>query len=309
MNRSFLVLSLLLSGAGVWLLRAQVNTSAIAGIVTDESGSVAPNVEVAAVQEATGLTRKTRTNETGEYVLPQLPPGRYQVTAEAAGFQKTLIRDVTLAIAQRERIDIALKVGQVAEEVTVSAQGAQLIEPDTATLGALSPGVVPAIPPAQGNASFIGSTAQRPDRSILVGGQRESSTSYLLDGIELRNPRVGDTSMNPSLDAIQEFKIQRNFFQAEFGNSPGIINVATKSGSNEWHGSAYELLRNNKMDARNFFSAVPEPFKRNQFGGSLGAPILKEKLFVFGSYEGFRQRLGSVQRGLYPTQKLLSGDF
>src|SRR5439155_1479855 len=113
MNRSFLVLSLLLSGAGVWLLRAQVNTSAIAGIVTDESGSVAPNVEVTAVQEATGLTRKTRTNETGEYVLPQLPPGRYQVTAEAAGFQKTLIRDVTLAIAQRERIDIALKVGQV----------------------------------------------------------------------------------------------------------------------------------------------------------------------------------------------------
>ena len=330
MSRSFLVLSLLLGSAGVRLLSAQVNTSTIAGIVMDESGSVAPNVEVTAVQEATGLTRKTHTNETGEYVLPQLPPGRYQVTAEAAGFQKTIIRDVMLAIAQRERIDIALKVGQVAEEVTVSGS-AQLIEPDTAslgqlierrtiqdlplngrnylTLGALSPGVVPAIPPAQGSASFIGATTQRPDRSILVGGQRESSTSYMLDGIELRNPRVGDTSMNPSLDSIQEFKIQRNFFQAEFGNSPGIINVATKSGSNEWHGSAYELLRNNKMDARNFFSAVPEPFKRNQFGGSLGAPVLKEKLFVFGSYEGFRQRLGSVQRGLYPTQKLLGGDF
>jgi len=175
---------------------------------------------------------------------------------------------VTQAIAQRERIDIALKVGQVAEEITVSSQAAQLTEPDTAslgqliergtiqdlplngrnylTLGALSPGVVPAIPPAQGSASFIGATAQRPDRGILVGGQRESSTSYMLDGIELRNPRVGDTSMSPSLDAIQEFKIQRNFFQAEFGNSPGITNVATRSGANEWHGSAYELLRNNK---------------------------------------------------------------
>src|SRR5216683_2340775 len=155
-------------------------------------------------EEAACLTRKTTTNETGEYVLPQLPPGRYQVTAEAAGFQKTIIRDVTLAIAQRERIDIALKVGQVAEEVTVSGRGAQLIEPDTAslgqlierrtiqdlplngrnylTLGALSPGVVPAIPVAQSSASFIGATAQRPDRSILIGGQRESSTSYLLDG-------------------------------------------------------------------------------------------------------------------------------
>src|SRR5215831_16819073 len=331
MFRSLFVFSFLLAGTGAALLRAQVNTSAIAGIVTDESGRVAPGVEIEVVQAATGLTRKTITNDTGEYVLPQLPPGRYELTAQAPGFQKTVVPDITLAIAQREKIDISLKVGQVAEQVTVSAQAAQLTETDTAslgqlierrtvqdlplngrnylTLGALSPGVVPAIPSSQGSASFIGATAQRSDRSILVGGQRESSTSYLLDGIELRNPRVGDTSMNPSLDAIQEFKIQRNFFQAEFGNSPAIINVATKSGTNEWHGSAYELLRNNKMDARNFFSPVQEPFKRNQFGGSLGAPILRDRLFVFGNYEGFRQRLGSVQRGLFPTQKLLSGDF
>src|SRR5262245_27874250 len=268
--RRFCITSILLALATSHLLNAQVNTSAIAGIVTDESGSVAPKVEITMVQEGTGLTRKTTTNDTGEYVLPQLPPGRYELTAQAPGFQKTVIRDVMLAIAQRERIDIALKVGQVAEEVTVSAQGAQLIEPDTAslgqlierrtvqdlplngrnylTLGSLSPGVVPAIPAAQNSASFITATAQRPDRSILVGGRRDSSTGDLLDGIELRNPRVGYTSMNPSLDSIQEFKIQRNFFQAEFGNSPGIINVATKSGSNEWHGSAYELLRNNKMD-------------------------------------------------------------
>src|SRR5205807_6332072 len=109
------------------------------------------------------------------------------------------------------------------------------------TLGALSPGVVPAIPPAQGSASFIGATAQRPDRSILVGGQRESSTSYLLDGIELRNPRVGDTSMNPSLDEIQEFKVQRNFFQADLGYLLGLIIVAHMSGSNELYGTVSEL--------------------------------------------------------------------
>src|SRR5947207_14910993 len=109
MVRSFLTLSLFLGCVGVELLRAQVNTSTIAGIVTDESGSVAPNVEVTAVQDATGLTRKTRTNETGEYVLPQLPPGRYQVTAEAAGFQRAVIRYVTRAIAQSERIDIGLE--------------------------------------------------------------------------------------------------------------------------------------------------------------------------------------------------------
>src|SRR5260370_17619986 len=115
--------------------------------------------------------------------------------------------------------------------------------------------------------------------------------------------------MNRALSSIPEFKIQRNFFHAEFGSSPGIINVATKSGSNEWHGSAYELLRNNKMDARNFFSSVPEPFKRNQFGGSRGAPLLKETLFIFGSYEGFLQRLGTCHRRLFSTQNVLGGNF
>src|SRR5262249_46169496 len=145
------------------------------------------------------------------------------------------------------------------------------------------------------------STTGRADRSILVGGQRESSTSYLLDGVELRNPRVGDTSINPSLDMIEEFKIQRNFFAAEFGNSPGIINVATRGGTNNWHGSAYELLRNDKLDARNFFSSRAEPFKRSQYGFGVGAPIRHDKLFVFGNYEGLKQRLGTIARGLYPT--------
>lgn len=310
---------------------SQVNTSVLVGTVTDESGSVIPNVNITATQTSTGLTRSSVSSSDGEYVLPQLAPGRYELTAQATGFQKAVVTDVVLAIAQRERVNITLKVGAVTEAVTVSGQAAQLQEYETAslgqlierrtiqdlplngrnylTLGALSPGVAPAIPTSQGPASFIGATSQRPDRSILVGGQRESSTSYLLDGVELRNPRVGDTSLNPSLDAVQEFKIQRNFFQAEFGNSPGIINVATKSGTNEWHGSVYELIRNDKMDARNFFATRSEPFKRNQFGFSLGAPIVKNKLFAFGNYEGFRQRLGVVQRGLYPTQTLLGGDF
>ena len=308
----------------------QVNTSAISGVVTDESGSVVPSASVTVTQAATGLVRKVETSTSGEYVVPQLGPGRYEVAVQATGFQSATARDVDLAIAQRERVDFTLKVGAVTEQVSVSGR-AEITETETAslgqlierrtvqdlplngrnylTLGALSPGVIPQIPSTQGPASFISSTTARPDRSILVGGQRESSTSYLLDGVELRNPRVGDTSINPSLDAIQEFKIQRNFFPAEFGNSPGIVNVATKAGTNEWHGSVFEYIRNDKFDARNFFSPSPEPFKRNQFGFSAGAPIKKDKLFAFGNYEGLRQRLGVVQRGLFPTQKLLSGDF
>ena len=177
------------------------------------------------------------------------------------------------------------------------------------TLGALSPGVMPQIPTAQGPASFISSTTRRSDRSILVGGNRESSTSYLLDGVEVRNTRIGDSALNPSLDAVLEFKIQRNFFQAEFGNSPSLVNVASKSGSNEFHGSVYEFLRNDSLDARNFFSSTKEPFKRNQFGFSLNGPVVKDKVFFMANYEGLRQRLGIIQRGLYPTQTFLGGDF
>src|SRR6516164_4672363 len=271
---------------------AQVNTSSFAGVVTDESGSVIPRAQITVTQLSTGLERQTQSGENGEYVLPQLPPGSYEIAAKATGFQTVVVKDLVLAIAQREVVNIALKVGQVTEQVTVSAEAAQLKESETAslgqlierrvlqdlplngrnylTLGSLSPGVIPQIPASQGPASFVSSTTGRADRSILVGGQRESSTSYLLDGVELRNPRVGDTSINPSLDMIEEFKIQRNFFAAEFGNSPGIINVATRAGTNEWHGSAYELLRNDKLDARNFFSSQAEPFKRSQYGLGVG---------------------------------------
>src|SRR5438270_11604626 len=132
---------------------------------------------------------------------------------------------------------------------------------------------MPQLPASTGSASFIASTSQRSERSLLDGGQRESSSSYLYDGVEMRNPRIGDSSITPSLDAVQEFKIQRNFFQAEFGNSPGIINVASRGGSNSFHGSVFEFLRNDAMDARNFFSSQVEPFKRNQYGGAGGGFI------------------------------------
>jgi hypothetical protein len=313
---------------------AQVNSSTIAGIISDPTGAGIGNATVTITETATGQTRTVQTSDVGEYALPQLPPGHYDLRVEAKGFQTALSKDVVLDIAQRASVDITLQVGNTSSTVEVSAQ-ANVLDTDTAslgqtisskpiedlplngrnylTLGSLSPGVMPQIPNSEAgsgaNQSFVAQTTERPDRSIYVGGQRESSTSYLYDGAELRDPRVGETSISPSLDSVQEFKIQRNFFQAEFGNSPGIINVASRSGTNEWHGSAFEYLRNNFFDAKNFFSPVVEPFKRNQFGGSLGAPVLKDKLFVFLNYEGLRQVLGQVQRDLVPTTSELSGNF
>jgi hypothetical protein len=311
-------------------VQAQVNTSTIAGVITDQTGSVVVNAKVVATYLATGQQRESLTNSLGEYVFPQLAPGAYRVNVTAPGFQTAIVESLTLNIAERSTLDISLKLGLISEEVSVTA-AAPLLEQETAslgqvivrkaindlplngrnyiTLGSLSPGVIPQLPTGTGSASFIASTTQRSDRSLLVGGQRESSTSYLYDGVEMRNPRIGDSSITPSLDAVQEFKIQRNFFQAEFGNSPAIINVASRSGTNEFHGALFEFLRNDAMDARNFFSATPEPFKRNQYGAAGGGWVKKDKVFFYGNFESFKQRLGVIQRGTYPTQALLSGDF
>jgi Carboxypeptidase regulatory-like domain len=327
-GRLFLALLLV---AVAFDLRAQVATSTIAGVVTDGAGAVIPGAHIVATLASTGQQRESNSNGAGEYVIPQLAPGNYRVTVTTTGFQTAVIQNVILDIAERAIINVTLQVGQVSEEVTVSGTTTPLLETETAslgqivtrkaindlplngrnflTLGSLSPGVIPQLPTASGAASFVASTTGRSDRSLLVGGQRESSTSYLYDGVEMRNPRVGDSSIAPSLDAVQEFKIQRNFFQAEFGGSPGIINVASRGGGNQFHGSLFEFLRNDAMDARNFFSSIPEPFKRNQFGGSFGGFIKKDKIFFFGNYEGVRQRLGVIQRGTYPTQTLLSGNF
>ena len=328
MYRNAIALALLLIVAPGY---AQISTSTIAGVVTDESNAAVPGAQVTVEMEGTGLKREAATNQNGEYVIPQLSPGRYRISVTAAGFQTAVVENLTLAIAQREVANVTLRVGQITEQVTVSAAAAPLTETETAslgqlisrraindlplngrnyiTLGALSPGVIPQLPASTGPASFVAATTQRSDRSILVGGQRESSTSYLFDGVEMPNPRIGDTSITPSLDVVQEFKIQRNFFQAEFGNSPGIINVASRGGTNEWHGSVFWFLRNNAMDARNFFARSVEPFKRNQYGAAGGGPVRKDKVFVFGNYEGLRQRLGVIQRGIYPTQRQLNGDF
>jgi hypothetical protein len=312
-------------------LHGQINTSTVAGSVSDESGAAVPNATIVLTESGTGLRREAVSSESGEFAVPQLAPGRYRVTASAPGFTTGAVEDINLSIAERATVQITLKVGAVTEEVTVVGTSAPLIEQETASLGqvitrkaindlplngrnylqlgVLSPGVIPQIPASAGPASFIAATTQRSDRSILVGGQRESSTSYLYDGVEMRNPRIGDTSLTPSLDAIQEFKIQRNFFQAEFGNSPAVINVASRGGTNEYHGSVFYFLRNNAMDARNFFARQVEPFKRNQFGFALGGPLVRDKVFFFANYEGFRQRLGVIQRGIFPWTRLLEGDF
>jgi hypothetical protein len=308
-------------------LAAQTTTGEIVGTVRDATGAVVPGVLVTLKEMGTGATTQTRSDTVGDFIFPLLKPAVYQITAEKEGFQKSTISDIRLLVGYRVRVDVRLELGQVQEVIEVTST-AVLLESQSASLGQvidekkirdlplngrnfmqlahISAGVIPL---GIGNSPATAWTG-RPDQSVSISGQRESSNSYLLDGIETRNSRFGSTGIRPSIDAIQEFRVQRNTFTAEFGRGTAVINTALKSGSNQFHATLFEFWRNNRLDARNFFDVGKRPpFRQNNFGAAVGGPILKDKLFYFGDYEGFRQRLARELRGFYPTPAQLDGDL
>lgn len=312
----------------LWVMGpAQTTTGDIVGTVKDATGAVAPAAAVTLTEVATGATLQATSDSAGDFLFPLLKPGLYSLTAEKQGFQKHTTSDIRLLVGYRVRLDLTLQVGAVQEVVEVSGT-AVLLESQSASLGQvieekrtrdlplngrnfmqlalISAGVIPI---GIGNSPATSWTG-RADQSASISGQRESSNSYLLDGIETRNSRFGSTGIRPSIDAIQEFRIQRNTFTAEFGHGTAVINTALKSGTNQFHATAFEFLRNNHLDARNFFDIGKRPpFQQNNFGGAAGGPIRKDKLFFFGDFEAFRQRLSRELRGFYPTPAQLQGDL
>ena len=310
---------------------AQTELAILTGTVTDASGAVVPNAALSITNEATGISTTSATNESGRYFVPSLKPGVYTVTATATGFKKSVNAGVILQVNETARFDITMDVGAVTEEVTVSAS-APLLETETSNRGAvlderkiielplngrdynqlatLSPGVLLSTPRLQ-SIGFKG--------AFNVNGNRAFQNAFQLDGVDntsYSNSYRGNNMqvIQPSVEALQEFKIQTNAYSAEFGRSAGaLINAVTKSGSNQIHGSAYEFFRNRNLDAANFFAnkaATGKPFRlRNQFGGSLGGPIIKNKTFIFGDYEGLRDRTGTVRFSSVPQPAWAQGAF
>ena len=320
---------LLLLSAG--MLLAQTELATLTGVVTDSTGAVVRGAEVVAVNEGTNASVTTTSNEAGRYLLTNLRPGTYTVTASLSGFRKSINSGVILQVAQTARLDIALTVGAVTEEVTVSAT-TPLLETETSDRGAvidqrkivelplngrdynqlatLSPGVLPPTPRLQ-SIGFKG--------VFNVNGNRAFQNAFLLDGVDntsySNSFRGGNTQViQPSIEALLEFKIQTNAYSAEYGRSAGAaINAVIKSGTNQLHGSAYEFFRNRELDAANFFSnkaGAAKPFRlRNQFGGTLGGAIIKNKTFLFGDYEGLRDRTGVVRFTSVPQTIWTQGLF
>lgn len=307
-------------------LSAQQITANIRGTVFDATGAVVQGAQITAVQAETGLSRSANTDRAGNYVLLELPIGHYTLEVSAKGFQKYVQEGITLNVNETASVSAHLSVGSEKEQIQVKAD-ADLIEPTVTSLGKavlerelldlplngrnfsqlglLQPGVVPLTP---GLAEAGGSL--RGGQAYAVNGQRPESNNFLIDGANNFNGVDGGFVLEPPVDAITEFRILTHNATAEFGNSLGsTTNIVTKSGSNSFHGTAYEFLRNDVFDARNYFAQQTEPLKQNQFGATIGGPIRKDKTFFFGFYEGFRNRQGETSLTTVPSLKERAGDF
>ncbi len=314
----------LMLAAPLW---AQKDAGAIVGVVRDPSGAVVTSAKVTVTDVDRGIDMTLSTNAGGEYVASPLRIGNYSVTVEKEGFKKAVAGPVQVNIQDRLSVDLKLEPGMATETMTITGQQAQL-ETETSELGQvvdshrinalplngrnyaqlalLGTGVAPAEPGSRVETSF----------GFSAGGARSLQNNFLLDGID-NNANLGDVLngaayvVQPAVDAIAEFKVETNSYSAEFGRGNGaIMNAVIKSGTNQVHGDVWEFLRNEKVDATNAFDQFgQQPYKQNQFGFTLGGPIVKNKMFIFGDYEALRIRQGLPQLSTVPTPAEVGGDF
>jgi len=324
-----LVLSLLIP-ANVW---SQVSGSTLSGTVTDTSGATLPQAQISIRNIATGVSTATTANSDGFYTAPNLLPGNYEVKASAPGFSTEVRSGITLTVGARQVLNLTLAVGQVTETVQVTGE-APVVELASSTIGdVLSSTTVVELPlngrswtdlatlqPGVNAMTTQMSYTSAVDRGLrgfgaemTISGARPQQNNYRLDGISMNDYANGGPGSvlggNLGVDAIQEFSVLTTNYSAEYGKTAGgVINALTRSGSNQFHGSAYEFLRNSALDARNFFDGpvIPE-FRRNQFGASGGGPIHKDRTFVFGDYEGIRQAKGISARDIVPSPEARAG--
>ncbi len=332
-GRSILFAVLFLAAAmSLW---AQSDAARLQGLVNDPSGAVVPGAQVKVTEVATNRALEVQTDEGGSYSFPALPPGDYRITISLAGFQTTT-QKVTLQVAQVANVNFTLQPGQVSEEVTVSASAA-IVDSVTSDMGltvqtkqiedlplngrnftelaTLIPGVNRGVPgnnaTGEGNNAETFRYSNSGGAALDVNGARPQANNFMLDGLDNNESLVNTIVFFPPADAIQEFRVQTNMAPAEFGRAGGgIVNTTIKSGTNEFHGDAFDYLRNAYLDARPTFAPTKTAFRRNQFGGTLGGPIKKNRIFVFGDYQGLRQSEPYEQYyASVPTSLMRQGNF
>src|SRR6266853_2171833 len=320
------------SSFGALRLHAQAVGATLSGTVTDQSGGVVPKADVAILNTGTGETRSVSTNADGIYSAPNLIPGSYSVTATAPGFSKLVHSGITLTVGATQVLNLTMQVGQSTQTVEVTAE-APIVNLTNAEIGALTTETTIKELPLNGRSWSSLATLQpgvyqlhtQPDITtrarlsrrfgvqLSISGARPQQNNYRVDGISINDPANGGPgnvlTTNAGVDAISEFSVLTTNYSTEYGRaSGGIINATTKSGTNQFHGSVYEFLRNSYLDAPNYWDAqdasgnrIKPQFRRNQFGASAGGPIIKDKTFVFGDYEGLRQAKGLTYSSKIPS--------
>ena len=317
-----LTLAVLILSAGNTSALAQSFTGQITGTVADQTGAVLPGVAIVSTNVDTNAKREILTNETGNYTITALQRGNYRIEAQFPGFATQVRTGLVLQVNQTLRLDFQMAVGDVAQTIDVIGT-APLVETDTASLGQvidrdkiddlplngrsflnlnfLAPGVSPL---AQGE-----NTASRGGNAHINGG-RLWGNNFILDGVDNNDLANGEIRLLPSIDALQEFKVQTSTFAAEFGRATGgVVNLTTKSGTNEYHGTLFGFFRNKRLNGVNYFAKSKPDFKRSDFGGTVGGPIVANHTFFFFNYEGSRQTLNATRAGTLPTTAMKAGDF
>lgn len=338
MTRSILCRSLLLSFLILFAAHfsfAQSDTARLQGTITDPNGGAVKDAAITVKNTETGRTIPTTTNDLGYYTVSALPPGHYRIEITQKGFKKE-VRELELQISQVGVADFQLQLGDVSQSVTVEA-GSPVINPADSALGdvvesrqvtelplngrnftqlaTLVPGVTRGVP--TGSATGAGNNAETfrdgetGGASLAVNGLRPQNNNFTLDGIDNNEALVNTIVFFPSADAIDEFRVQTSVAPAEFGRAGGALIVTSlKSGTNSWHGSAFEFNRTTDLQAHDFFQTASSPYNRNQFGGTVGGPIFKNRLFIFGDYQGLRKQIpGGDDVATVPTDLMRMGDF
>src|ERR1039458_4914818 len=332
MKLRFLVVCVILMSA---IVVAQTFRGTILGTVTDPSGNLVAGATVKVKNAGTGIERATTTSADGSYALPELPVGTYSVTVTQSGFQTSVTSSVEVNVATERRVDVKLQIGQVSQTVEVSGGDLPQIETTTNDLGGVLTSASVEDLPINGrdytkliflNPGVAGSPDQITDSpgsfgEFSMNGARGRSNNYLLDGTDMNDGYRNDPAINqggvfavPSailpIGAVAEMKVLSNF-QPEYGRNAGaVVNIVTKSGTNALHGELFEYFRNDALDARNYFNTTDlrAPFHNNQFGGSLGGPIVKGKTFFYANYEGQREAVGTVTLACVPDPAQVLAD-
>lgn len=335
MNRFLLkcLVACLLAILAVADLHAQINTGGIVGVVRDPSGAVLGRADIRVVNTGTGQERVIKTEADGSYTVTNLVAGHYRVEAKHAGFSTQVIEDFELQVAQRASLDFSLHAGETTQ-VNVQSSASELVTTTTSSVGevidtkavvemplngrqfwqltALTPGASfePSVP------NITGGSIRAAAVAVTINGHAPAFTGWYLDGANITEPQLGGTIIQPSVDALQEFKVESGNMSAQYGHTPTIINAVLKSGTNAFHGVAYEFFRNSALDAKNYFYIPPpgrtqrtEALHRNQVGGGVGGPIIKDKTFFFVNVEALLLSRENIFNSVVPSDAMRNGDF